>query len=83
MPKGLQSQTLSLIEGYLRDTAQKGHTCDDIASHVGLSVVTVRRYMNYLVEQRIITSDMDYNTGGRPCIIYHIRDADDPLSAEP
>ncbi len=83
MPKGLQSQTLSLIEGYLRDTAQKGHTCDDIASHVGLSVVTVRRYMNYLVEQRIITSDMDYNTGGRPCIIYHIRDTDDPLSAEP
>lgn len=39
--------------------------------------------MNYLVEQRIITSDMDYNTGGRPCIIYHIRDTDDPLSAEP
>lgn len=83
MPKGLQSQTLSLIERYLRNTAQQGHTCDDIASHVGLSVVTVRRYMNYLVEQRIISSDMDYNTGGRPCIIYHIRSAEDTPFSEP
>ena len=59
MPKGLQSQTMNRIE--------------DVASHVGLSVVTVRRYMNYLVEQQIIDSDMDYSTGGRPCIVYYIR----------
>lgn len=40
--------------------------------------------MNYLVEQRIITSDMDYNTRVVvPAFIYHIRDTDDPLSAEP
>ena len=71
MPKGLQSQTLTLLQDYLKENPQ-GHTCDDIASHVGLSVVTVRRYMNYLAEQHLVDSDMDYNTGGRPCIVYKL-----------
>lgn len=73
MPKGLQSQTLTRIEDYLRNNRKQGYTCDDVATHVGLSVVTVRRYMNYLVEEKIIDSDMDYSTGGRPCIVYRIR----------
>ena len=73
MPKGLQSQTLSRLEAYLKENPQQGHTCDDIASHVGLSVVTVRRYMNYLAEQHIVDSEMDYNTGGRPCIVYKLK----------
>ena len=72
MPKGLQSQTLTRIEDYLRNNRKQGYTCDDVATHVGLSVVTVRRYMNYLVEEKIIDSDMDYSTGGRPCIVYRI-----------
>ena len=69
-PKGLQAKTLERIKLYLQQNPG-GHTCDDIAGHVDLSVVTVRRYVNYLVEQSIISSDMDYNTGGRPCIVYH------------
>lgn len=68
-PKGLQKKTLETIENYLKENPS-GHTCDEIASHVGLSVVTVRHYVNYLVEKSIIISSMDYNTGGRPCIIY-------------
>lgn len=72
MPKGLQSQTLTLLQDYLKENPQ-GHTCDDIASHVGLSVVTVRRYMNYLAEQHLVDSDMDYSTGGRPCIVYKLK----------
>ena len=72
MPKGLQSHTLTLLQDYLKENPQ-GHTCDDIASHVGLSVVTVRRYMNYLAEQHLVDSDMDYNTGGRPCIVYKLK----------
>lgn len=69
-PKGLQPKTLERIQTYLQENPG-GHTCDDIARHVELSVVTVRRYVNYLVEQSVISSDMDYNTGGRPCIVYH------------
>ena len=68
-PKGLQAQTLERIKHYLRSKPEETHTSDDIASHVGLSVVTVRRYMNYLSEQNIVESEMDYSTGGRPCIV--------------
>ena len=72
-PKGLQSQTLSRIEAYLRAAPETRHTSDEIASHVGLSVVTVRRYMNYLAEQQVIGSEMDYRTGGLPCLVYFLR----------
>ena len=72
MPKGLQSQPLPLLQDYLKEHPQ-GPPWDDIASHVGLSVVTVRRYMNYLAEQHLVDSDMDYNTGGRPCIVYKLK----------
>ena len=72
-PKGLQSQTLSRLEAYLRAAPETRHTSDEIASHVGLSVVTVRRYMNYLAEQQVIGSEMDYRTGGRPCLVYFLR----------
>ena len=40
---------------------------------LALSVVTVRRYMNYLTEQQVIGSEMDYRTGGRPCLVYFLR----------
>ena len=73
-PKGLQSQTLSRIEAYLRAAPETRHTSDEIASHVGLSVVTVRRYMNYLAEQQVIGSEMDYRTAGRPCLVYFLRE---------
>ena len=72
-PKGLQSQTLARIEAYLRAAPDERHTSDEIASHVGLSVVTVRRYMNYLTDRQIIGSEMDYRTGGRPCLVYFLR----------
>ena len=57
----------------LRAAPETRHTSDEIASHVGLSVVTVRRYMNYLAEQQVIGSEMDYRTGGRPCLVYFLR----------
>lgn len=70
-PKGLQSQTLARIEAYLRAAPDERHTSDEIASHVGLSVVTVRRYMNYLTDRQIIGSEMDYRTGaGRVWCIF-------------
>lgn len=72
-PKGFQLQTLQHIQDYLRETPLKAHTCEEIASQVGLSTVTVRHYMNYLVEHCNIVSDMNYGTGGRPCLLYRCK----------
>lgn len=70
LQKGLQKKTLDRILNFMK--ARKGEplTSDTIAREVQLSRVTIRRYMNYLLDRQEIMSDIDYNTGGRPSIIY-------------
>lgn len=55
---------------YLKDNAGTWFTGDEIAEQVGLTGVTVRRYMNYLAESGRVTAEMNYETGGRPCMRY-------------
>ena len=69
-PKGIQGKTLLLIMEYLKDNADNWFTGDEIAEQVGLTGVTVRRYMNYLAESGRVTAEMNYETGGRPCMKY-------------
>ena len=69
-PKGIQEKTLLLIMEYLKDNAGNWFTGDEIAEQVGLTGVTVRRYMNYLAESGRVSAEMNYETGGRPCMRY-------------
>ena len=69
-PKGIQEKTLLLIMTQLREQPKQWTTGDEIAKNTGLTSVTVRRYMNYLVESGKIISEMNYETGGRPCMKY-------------
>lgn len=71
-PKGIQEKTVDLIMEYLKANEGKWFTGDDIAEKVGLTGVTVRRYMNYLAESGRVTGEMNYETGGRPCMKYRI-----------
>ena len=71
-PKGIQEKTLQLIIDFLKDNRGVWFTGDEIAKTIGLTGVTVRRYMNYLAESGRVTSEMDYETGGRPCMRYQI-----------
>lgn len=70
LEKGLQEQTLERIRTYLTEHKGVLMSSNEIASEVNLSRITVRRYMNYLVENREILSQIDYSTGGRPSIKY-------------
>lgn len=70
LPKGIQEQTLSRLCDFLKSNGDKEFTSETIADEVGLSRVTVRRYMNYLVETNTIVERMNYETGGRPCMLY-------------
>jgi len=69
-PKGIQEKTLKMITEYLKANAGVWLTGDEIAGKVGLTGVTVRRYMNYLAEMGRVTGEMNYETGGRPCMRY-------------
>ena len=81
LKKGLQQRTLDMVRSHLEKMKGKTCTCDTLAGVVGLSKVTVRRYLNYLAEIGEIDSSVDYETGGRPCIKYFIR-PDSPSKEE-
>ena len=69
LPKGIQKKTLDLLTEYFSE--KNGWVSgDQISEDVGLSSVTVRHYMAYLVETKKIKSEINYETGGRPSMLY-------------
>ena len=71
-PKGIQEKTIELIMEYLKVNKNTWFTGDEIAEKVNLTGVTVRRYMNYLAESGRVVGEMNYETGGRPCMQYKV-----------
>lgn len=72
LPKGIQEKTMQCIMDYLRENSGVWFTGDQIAGEIGLTGVTVRRYMNYLSESGRVIGEMNYETGGRPCMLYKV-----------
>ncbi len=69
LPKGIQKKTLDLIIDYFKE--KKGWVSgDQISEDVGLSNVTVRHYMSYLMELNTVKGEINYETGGRPSMLY-------------
>ena len=70
IPKGLQESTLEKVRACLRQAPPQGLPSEALSRATGLSAVTVRRYVNYLVERGEAVSTVNYDTGGRPCRLY-------------
>jgi transcriptional regulator GlxA family with amidase domain len=69
-PKGLNKATLKQVLSYLEEHNETGVSSEEIATGVGLSRVTVRRYMDYLEQIGYVKVDLRYGTVGRPLKIY-------------
>ena len=61
---------LELICSFLREHKNELLSIDDLARNVSLSRVTLRRYMNYLIDKNLVIGSVDYYTGGRPSAMY-------------
>ncbi|BCN31497.1 response regulator [Anaeromicropila herbilytica] len=70
LEKGLQDKTLNLLRNQLALNKDCYLTSEELSSLSGVSKVTIRRYMNYLIEMNEVISEVDYKTGGRPSITY-------------
>ena len=57
---------------HLKENNNEWLTRDEIAEKVGLTGVTVRRYMAHLTEIGSVVAEMNYETGGRPCMLYRL-----------
>ena len=74
LKKGINQKTLEEIRIHLEMAKPKSLTSEELSKMSGFSVVTIRRYMNYLIEKDIADSFIDYKTGGRPSVHYLIKD---------
>ena len=70
MSKGLNAATLERVRSFLSASRGQALTSEEIAEQVHLSRITIRRYVNYMVETGELASSIDYQTGGRPSIRY-------------
>jgi response regulator of citrate/malate metabolism len=72
LPKGLNPRTMAAIRTVLEQGSGSIHTCESISAASGLSRVTVRHYLNYLIDVGELVSSIDYETGGRPRVLYRV-----------
>ena len=74
LKKGLQQQTLDKIYECLISEKNCGRfmTSEEISAETNFSKMTIRRYLNYLIEQKKAVSRINYSTGGRPSIEYSV-----------
>lgn len=68
-PKGIQEKTLERIKSCF-ENKNDWHSVELIAEKLGISIVTVRHYVNYLVKEGFLQESINYETGGRPSMLY-------------
>lgn len=66
LPKGLTGRTLSTIVLQIINRERKAFSVADLALETGISSVSVRKYLNYLVEMKMLSVDVIYQETGRP-----------------
>ena len=72
-PKGIQDKTLQAIISCLKKNKNTPSTSDFLSEQTGLTAVTIRRYMSFLEESGKVIGELNYETGGRPCMYYHLK----------
>lgn len=71
VPKGLSRTTLRQIMIALFDQKEP-ITAEQLASHLGMARVTVRRYLEYLEQESKVKVHVQYGSVGRPSHFYSI-----------
>lgn len=70
VPKGLSPKTLEIILEILEEEADI--SAEEVAKMIGVSVVTARRYLTYLFEEKIVDFMLSYGRHGRPMHRYFL-----------
>lgn len=73
LPKGLQENTMSYIVEKLNEYKGSFVDIEDLSKITNLSKVSLRKYLDYLIELKAITKRIDYGTVGRPKYKYYIK----------
>lgn len=72
LPKGLTQQTLGTVIAKIQKIESEGFSTDELANAVGVSRISMRKYLRFLTEIGYLYIQMDYGSIGRPVYRYHI-----------
>ena len=72
LPKGLTKTTLSRIVKQIIASQGTIFSTAELAADIGVSGVSTRKYLHYLVDQKLIDSDVVYQETGRPLTNYQL-----------
>lgn len=71
LPKGLSKITLKkIVENLLN--RNEGFNTQQIADELDISRITIRKYLNYMVNMGVLSEDAEYSTSGRPVSIFNV-----------
>jgi response regulator of citrate/malate metabolism len=72
LPKGMSQDTLRQVTSVLRASAE-GLSASEVATQVGASRVTARRYLEHLADAQMVDRHVRYGGSGRPEVEYRWR----------
>lgn len=73
LAKGLNAGTLERVRRFFADHPNEFFTSEQVSEYLGLSRITIRRYVGFMADENEITSSIDYQTGGRPAVRYSLK----------
>lgn len=75
LPKGLDRNTLKTIWQALEANAGETFTTEDLANRIGISRVSARKYLHFLLQLEILELEVAYGYIGRPLYKYRYHNA--------
>lgn len=73
LAKGLNPATLERVRQFFTEHPNDYFTSEQVSEHLGLSRITIRRYVSFMADEKEIASSIDYQTGGRPAVRYSLK----------
>jgi CitB family two-component system response regulator MalR len=70
LPKGLGRSTLNIVWEYIREGAENPFTTEEMAKRVGISRVSMRKYLTFLMKLDILRMEVTFGSIGRPVYKY-------------
>ena len=71
LPKGLSRITLKKVLENIKEQ-ERGFTTQQVADDLDISRITIRKYLNHLVNISVLSEDAEYYTSGRPVSVFTI-----------
>lgn len=72
LPKGLTSLTLRTVCEWIEGNQGIEFSTEMLANAIGISRVSCRKYLIYLSDTRILTTNILYGSTGRPVYLYRL-----------